>query len=78
MGSILGAVLGAITLAVLPEVFAKLPAEWGAPMIFYGAALILVIMFMPLGIAGGVNKLRYRLAVRKMAVTQQPLPSAGD
>lgn len=78
MGSILGAVLGAITLAVLPEVFAKLPAEWGAPMIFYGAALILVIMFMPLGIAGGVNKLRYRLAVRKMAVVQQPLPSAGD
>jgi branched-chain amino acid transport system permease protein len=79
MGSILGAVLGAITLVVLPEVFAKLPAEWGAPMIFYGAALILVIMFMPLGIAGSVNKLRYRLAVRKMAaVQQQPLPSAGD
>ncbi len=64
MGSILGSILGAITLAALPEIFAKLPAEWGAPMIFYGAALILVIMFMPLGIAGGVNKLRYRLALR--------------
>lgn len=69
MGSILGSVLGAITLVLLPEIFAKLPAEWGAPQIFYGAALILVIMFMPMGIAGWVHKIRYRLLLRKMPVT---------
>jgi branched-chain amino acid transport system permease protein len=78
MGSILGSILGAITLAALPEIFAKLPAEWGAPMIFYGAALILVIMFMPFGIAGWVNKIRYRLALRTMQTTPYPAPSASD
>lgn len=67
MGSILGSILGAITLIGLQEGFAKLPPQWGAPMIFYGAALILVIMFMPQGIAGWVNALRTRLALRKMA-----------
>jgi branched-chain amino acid transport system permease protein len=78
MGSILGSILGAITLAALPEIFATLPAEWGAPMIFYGAALILVIMFMPFGIAGWVNKIRYRLALRTMPTTPYPAPSASD
>ncbi len=78
MGSILGSILGAITLAVLPEIFAKLPAEWGAPMVFYGAALILVIIFMPLGIAGWVNTIRYRLVLRNMPAAPQMMPSVGD
>jgi len=78
MGSILGSVLGAITLAVLPELFAKLPGEWGAPMIFYGGALILVIMFMPQGMAGWVNALRYRLALRRLQSAPQLAPSARD
>jgi branched-chain amino acid transport system permease protein len=78
MGSILGSVLGAITLAVLPELFAKLPGEWGAPMIFYGGALILVIMFMPQGMAGWVNALRYRLALRRLQSAPQLAPSASD
>jgi branched-chain amino acid transport system permease protein len=78
MGSILGSVLGAITLAVLPEIFAKLPGEWGAPMIFYGAALVLVIMFMPLGIAGWINALRYRLVLRRLQAAPQLTPSASD
>jgi branched-chain amino acid transport system permease protein len=77
MGSILGSILGAITLAALPEIFATLPAEWGAPMIFYGAALILVIMFMPFGIAGWVNKIRYRLALRH-GPTTSPVPSSAS
>jgi branched-chain amino acid transport system permease protein len=75
MGSILGSVLGAITLAVLPELFAKLPGEWGAPAIFYGAALILVIMFMPFGIAGWVNMTRYRFALRRLQGAPQLAPS---
>jgi branched-chain amino acid transport system permease protein len=78
MGSILGSVLGAITLAVLPELFAKLPGEWGAPMIFYGAALVLVIMFMPQGIAGSLMALRYRLALRRLETAPQLAPSARD
>ena len=77
MGSILGAILGAITLVLLPELFAKMPAEWGAPMIFYGAALILVIMFMPFGIAGWVTKMRYHLALRRMGANAQLTPSVG-
>lgn len=77
MGSILGSILGAITLVLLPELFAKMPPEWGAPMIFYGAALILVIMFMPLGIAGWVNKIRYNLALRRMEASPQLSPSTG-
>jgi branched-chain amino acid transport system permease protein len=71
MGSILGSILGAITLVLLPELFAKMPAEWGAPMIFYGAALILVIMFMPLGIAGFVTKIRYNLTLRRLGAEPQ-------
>jgi branched-chain amino acid transport system permease protein len=78
MGSILGSVLGAITLAVLPELFAKLPGEWGAPMIFYGAALTLVIMFMPQGMAGWVNALRYRLVLRRLQTAPQLAPSVSD
>ena len=76
MGSILGSILGAITLAVLPELFATLPAEWGAPMIFYGAVLVLVIMFMPQGIAGGVKSLYNLLApAQKIPDYTPPLKS---
>jgi branched-chain amino acid transport system permease protein len=78
MGSILGSILGAVTLAVLPELFAKLPPEWGAPVIFYGAALILVIRFMPFGIAGWLNMVRYRLALRRVQSARSLAPSAGD
>jgi branched-chain amino acid transport system permease protein len=78
MGSILGSILGAITLVLLPEFFAKLPAEWGAPMIFYGTALILVIMFMPFGIAGWVNKIRYNLALRRLGGSPQLAPTVGE
>ena len=78
MGSILGSILGAITLAALPEIFAKLPAEWGAPMVFYGAALILVIIFMPRGIAGWVQTMRYRLLLRTVQKAPQMMPSVGD
>ncbi len=76
MGSILGSILGAITLVLLPELFAKMPAEWGAPMIFYGAALILVIMSMPLGIAGFVTKIRYHLTLRRLGGEPQLGPAA--
>lgn len=77
MGSILGSILGAIALIVLAEGFATLPGEWGAPMIFYGAALVLVITFMPFGIAGWVNMVRYRLAMRRLRVAPTA-PTAGD
>jgi len=43
---------------------AKLPGEWGVPASFYGAALILVMMFMPYGTAGWVYMVHYRLMVR--------------
>lgn len=77
MGSILGSILGAISLIVLQEGFATLPGEWGAPMIFYGGALVLVITFMPFGIAGWVNMVRYRLALRRLRGAAAP-QTAGN
>jgi hypothetical protein len=47
-------------------------------MIFYGGALILVILFMPQGMAGWVNALRYRLALRRLQSAPQLAPSASD
>lgn len=77
MGSILGSILGAISLIVLQEGFATLPGEWGAPMIFYGGALVLVITFMPFGIAGWVNMVRYRLVLRRLRGAAAP-QTAGN
>ncbi len=45
-------------------------------MIFYGAALILVIMSMPLGIAGFVTKIRYQLTLRRLGGEPQLGPAA--
>jgi hypothetical protein len=47
-------------------------------MIFYGGALTLVIVFMPQGMAGWVNALRYRLALRRLQTAPQLVPSARD
>ena len=53
MGTLWGPVLGAVALHVLAELtrnlFGQLP---GINMVIYGAVLVLIVMFLPRGIAG--------------------------
>lgn len=67
MGSITGAILGAIVITILPEALRQLPAIGGynladLRLVIYAALLILVMLFRPQGIFGhhefGLNWLR--------------------
>ena len=59
MGTLWGPVLGAAVLHVLAEVtrnlFGKLP---GLNMVIYGSVLVLIVMFMPRGLAGAGGSVR--------------------
>jgi branched-chain amino acid transport system permease protein len=61
MGTLWGPVVGALALHVLADItrnlFGQLP---GINMVIYGAVLILIVMFMPRGIAGAGVPLRWR------------------
>jgi branched-chain amino acid transport system permease protein len=61
MGTLWGPVVGALALHVLGDItrnlFGQLP---GINMVIYGAVLILIVMFMPRGIAGAGVPLRWR------------------
>jgi len=59
MGTLVGPVAGAILLTVLPELLRGI-GDWR--LIVYGAALTLVVLFMPGGIAQAVRLARDRLA----------------
>jgi len=64
-----GALLGGVVVEFLPLVAQQVNA--GAPSVVYGVALILVMMFVPDGIAGGLVQLARRIAPRPA-----PPPSA--
>ncbi len=49
MGNVLGAVIGAVALTALPELF-RFTAEYR--MLIYGLVLLLVIRFRPQGLLG--------------------------
>ena len=49
LGSLTGSVLGAIIVTVLPEIFRSLSQY---RMLFYGIAVVLIIMFKPSGLYG--------------------------
>jgi branched-chain amino acid transport system permease protein len=57
IGTLIGPVFGAIILSVLPEALRPLG---DARLILYGAALTLVVMFVPGGLAGPWRRLRRR------------------
>lgn len=61
MGSIWGAVVGALFLTVLPEF---LRAFENVEIVLYGAILIVCMMFLPGGIAGGLLKVAKNLGAR--------------
>jgi branched-chain amino acid transport system permease protein len=60
LGSIAGSIFGAIILFALPQVFAGL-TYWQE--MITGLVLLLVILFLPEGISGGVNRLAGRLRI---------------
>ncbi|HEX3468187.1 MAG TPA: branched-chain amino acid ABC transporter permease, partial [Candidatus Elarobacter sp.] len=61
-----GALVGALVIEFLPLVAQQINAA--APSVVYGVTLILVMLFVPDGVVGGVSRL-FRLAVR---VAPQP------
>lgn len=61
LASILGSILGAAVFVLVPEIQAllgnlHLPASDQAPDVVYGASLILVMIFMPYGVAGFIRR----------------------
>jgi branched-chain amino acid transport system permease protein len=67
MGTLWGPVLGAVALHLLADVtrnlFGQVP---GINMVIYGAVLVLIVMFLPRGIAGiGVPARRPRRAAAR-------------
>jgi branched-chain amino acid transport system permease protein len=68
MGTLIGPVWGAILLTVLPEL---LRGVGDLRLVLYGAALTLVVMFVPGGIFEGVKLLRARLPFRRAVPASQ-------
>jgi branched-chain amino acid transport system permease protein len=53
MGSITGAVLGAIVITILPELLRKLPGDlYGYRLVIYSALLIVIMLTRPQGVMG--------------------------
>ena len=73
-----GAVVGAVLLTILPEALRKF-GDWEVPL--YGLALIVVILFLPRGIAGLFARRRPRAPegdARAPAPTAPPAPLASS
>jgi branched-chain amino acid transport system permease protein len=73
-----GAVVGAVLLTILPEALRKF-GDWEVPL--YGLALIVVILFLPRGIAGLFARKRPRAPegdARAPAPTAPPAPLASS
>ena len=73
-----GALIGAIVIEFLPLVAQQVNA--GAPSVVYGITLILMMLFVPDGIAGGVQRAARRFARHAPAAPafDPPVPSAGS
>jgi branched-chain amino acid transport system permease protein len=65
MGTLIGPVCGALVLTLLPE-FLRPFGDWR--LVVYGAALTLVIMFLPGGLVQAIGVLGAKLGPRRGAV----------
>ncbi len=61
-GSAIGSIVGAVLLTLLPEVLRFLKNSY---MMFYAAGIVLIMIFMPSGIAGLVSNMRVSLRLRE-------------
>jgi len=59
VGSIIGSIIGALTLTLLPEFLREISSA-GPRMILFGATLTFIILFLPEGIAGVVRQFKER------------------
>ncbi|MGQ9584869.1 MAG: ABC transporter permease subunit [Anaerolineae bacterium] len=71
VGSIVGSILSAVGLTLLPE-FLRQFTSAGLRMVLFGAALVAIILFMPEGFAGVARQIRERRWKRG-----KPLPEEG-
>ena len=59
MGTLFGPLLGAVGLHVLSELTRELIGDVpGISLVLYGIVLVVMVLFMPRGLAGLVNRLR--------------------
>ena len=73
-GTLFGPVIGSAFLVVLSEVFANTMGQ--AHLIIFGFLFVLVVLFLPNGLAGGVNLVRSRLG-RPKAMPSKPSVAGG-
>jgi branched-chain amino acid transport system permease protein len=64
LGSLWGTAIGAAVVTFLPDVVGEFSTATGAPDTFYGLVLILLILLLPTGVAGGVRRLLQPLTTR--------------
>lgn len=72
MGSLFGAVLGAVTLSVAPELLRSIsPAIAQHRQLVYGALLVVATMWFPSGLAGGLSTERMRSYLKQRLATKE-------
>jgi branched-chain amino acid transport system permease protein len=69
-GTLFGPVIGSVFLVVLSEIFANTMGQ--AHLIIFGFLFILVVLFMPQGLVGGVDFLRFGKGRRRMVSGKSP------
>ena len=64
LGSLWATMAGAALVTFLPEVVGKVSTATGAPDTFYGLVLIVLVLLLPAGVAGGVRRIFEPLTTR--------------
>lgn len=79
VGTAAGPVVGTIVLYSLPQILAEQEGLRKFSFLIYGVLLLLLVIFLPEGIVGGVRRLWYRLLGRRVNATPDaaaPMPPA--
>jgi branched-chain amino acid transport system permease protein len=64
LGSLWGALAGAAFIQFLPDAAVHVSKAQGVPDTVYGAALILIVLILPTGVAGGLRRVVSPLTTR--------------
>jgi branched-chain amino acid transport system permease protein len=64
LGSLWATVAGAALVTFLPDLVGRVSTATGAPDTFYGLVLVLLVLLLPSGVAGGVRRLFQPLTTR--------------
>lgn len=78
MGTVAGPVVGTVVLYSLPQLLAEQEGLRKYSFLVYGAVLLLLVIFLPEGIVGGIRRLWYRVLGRRFApATAATTPAAS-